>query len=367
MNDNNKSSQDVEFDFNNPKATETIVDPTMIRSPGGASPKMMKIAAAGAFALLSLGYILFSGSSKRPEAPKSTPPILQLAQQEQTDINTPVDPNEAMPTDQIEEELAPFAQEAPDPAPAADPSKSSATVSMPSQQVLEHPKAVDPAHAPAMEAPVPTAVAPDPKVMAPEKPALEEKPVAPEDKSVSVTTSAPVASSTATASSASSSQDYGVLSQKIDKVNQDLISLLNSHAEKSDSSDKNLSEGFRKYAAATLQRLDQLAKDQALIAQSIKALSETLQNNNDQIGRIDKFIQAEISQFAETAAGLTLAMPAPKYVVHAIIPGRAWLRDPQQKILSVTEGQELEGYGKVLTIDPRLGTVILSSGQVLRY
>ncbi len=62
---------------------------------------------------------------------------------------------------------------------------------------------------------------------------------------------------------------------------------------------------------------------------------------------------------------------APKFVnptltVHAIIPGRAWLKNRDGQIMTVTEGDSVEGYGKVLAIDAPSGQVLTSSGVVLR-
>ena len=56
----------------------------------------------------------------------------------------------------------------------------------------------------------------------------------------------------------------------------------------------------------------------------------------------------------------------PNYTVHAIIPGRAWLREKSGRILTVTEGDSLDQYGKILVIDAPNGVVITSSGITLR-
>ena len=52
--------------------------------------------------------------------------------------------------------------------------------------------------------------------------------------------------------------------------------------------------------------------------------------------------------------------------VHAIIPGRAWLKSKDGSTITVTEGDSLERYGKVLVIDASNGVVITSSGVTLR-
>jgi outer membrane murein-binding lipoprotein Lpp len=56
----------------------------------------------------------------------------------------------------------------------------------------------------------------------------------------------------------------------------------------------------------------------------------------------------------------------PNMSVHAIIPGRAWLKSRDGTTITVTEGDSLDRYGKVLVIDASNGVVITSSGVTLR-
>ena len=62
----------------------------------------------------------------------------------------------------------------------------------------------------------------------------------------------------------------------------------------------------------------------------------------------------------------TLVGSAATMSVHAIIPGRAWLKSKDGSTLTVTEGDTLDRYGKVLVIDASNGVVITSSGVTLR-
>lgn len=63
---------------------------------------------------------------------------------------------------------------------------------------------------------------------------------------------------------------------------------------------------------------------------------------------------------------LSEAYTNPTLTVHAIIPGRAWLKTRDGRTITVTEGDDVEGYGKVLAIDAPSGVVITSSGVMLR-
>jgi len=61
-----------------------------------------------------------------------------------------------------------------------------------------------------------------------------------------------------------------------------------------------------------------------------------------------------------------LTYDTPDYVVHAVIPGRAWLKPKKGNIITVTEGESVGDYGKVLTIDAANGMVLMSSGISFR-
>ncbi len=56
----------------------------------------------------------------------------------------------------------------------------------------------------------------------------------------------------------------------------------------------------------------------------------------------------------------------PTYTVHAIIPGRAWLKSASGQIITVTEGDKIGDYGTVAVIDSANGLVRTSSGIILK-
>jgi len=61
------------------------------------------------------------------------------------------------------------------------------------------------------------------------------------------------------------------------------------------------------------------------------------------------------------------SQPAAQYYVQAVIPGRAWLKDPKGATITVGRGDSVPGYGRVEFIEPNSGTVITSSGRRIRY
>lgn len=56
----------------------------------------------------------------------------------------------------------------------------------------------------------------------------------------------------------------------------------------------------------------------------------------------------------------------PEYIVHAIVPGRVWLKSIEGQILSLTEGESLGDYGKIVMIDANNQIVLTSSGVTFR-
>lgn len=55
-----------------------------------------------------------------------------------------------------------------------------------------------------------------------------------------------------------------------------------------------------------------------------------------------------------------------EYILHAVIPGRAWLKNVKGQIITVTEGEAIGNYGKVLVIDAANGVVLTSTGVTFR-
>ena len=62
------------------------------------------------------------------------------------------------------------------------------------------------------------------------------------------------------------------------------------------------------------------------------------------------------------ANGGKVLIEEPEYVVHAVIPGRAWLKSTKGQIITVAEGDTVGNYGKILVIDAANGVVLTSSG-----
>lgn len=59
----------------------------------------------------------------------------------------------------------------------------------------------------------------------------------------------------------------------------------------------------------------------------------------------------------------TASQVAANYTVQAIIPGRAWLKSASGDTLTVADGDNLKGLGRVTRIDPYDGVVIIDTGK----
>lgn len=85
------------------------------------------------------------------------------------------------------------------------------------------------------------------------------------------------------------------------------------------------------------------------------------------LSKVNKFVQEEDLDLTKaTGDSNKIVYKAPEFVVHAIIPGRAWLKSTSGKIITVTEGQSLGNYGSIAVIDTENGTVVTSSGTSFR-
>lgn len=98
-------------------------------------------------------------------------------------------------------------------------------------------------------------------------------------------------------------------------------------------------------------------KSQAQPAQQATQSSQTLKQPTD----TDIKYETKPGTPSQMSVGSAATMS-----VHAIIPGRAWLKSKDGSTLTVTEGDTLDRYGKVLVIDASNGVVITSSGVTLR-
>lgn len=110
------------------------------------------------------------------------------------------------------------------------------------------------------------------------------------------------------------------------------------------------------------------------VSQNIQMLeSQMMKLNNvllDLLSEAKKKQNVELQQQAERshyAGAKREDTPELVYYIQAIIPGRAWLKDSNGKIFTVTTGDQIPGYGRIIDIDPKNGLVKTDQGRAIEY
>ena len=221
-------------------------------------------------------------------------------------------------------------------------------------------------------------------------------PIQPADTKVAPKTLAPSTSANnQTTTQQSNNKDQATVSQNavanssndaqssVTNDDQNTLSILKSLIEKMDKKSSNT-------ALEAQSSLDELKATQIGLKKAIENQSEVIKEQNTVIEQLRTDLMAKVKEAVNNSADLSAkvmklqdvilklgaeftesgdeaqAIKPTTLYIHAIIPGRVWLRDQNNRIFSVVPGDDVQGYGKVLSIDPRAGTVMTSSGQLLR-
>ncbi len=120
----------------------------------------------------------------------------------------------------------------------------------------------------------------------------------------------------------------------------------------------------------TLTRLEALDKQ----ITALNALNQRMNAVEAEVGVVADEVKLHITVSEQTQRAANLSrqamqaksmIPIPM-VVQAAIPGRAWLMSESGELISVARGDDVPGYGRVMSIDPVAGTVTMSSETVFR-
>ncbi len=120
--------------------------------------------------------------------------------------------------------------------------------------------------------------------------------------------------------------------------------------------------------------IDQLHKSITAMDNRVLGLTETVDSLSQDVSNVKKVIAdddldltnpgtVKLSPGSQVAP---LSSTAPNYSVHAIIPGRAWLKNANGQIITVTDGDKVGDYGTIAVIDAANGIVRTSSGIIFR-
>ncbi len=156
------------------------------------------------------------------------------------------------------------------------------------------------------------------------------------------------------------------LEKSLGGLKKDITSLTESNTQKIKNLEKDL-----ELTAGKIVNVDRSLGD---IHQDIKQLTQIVKSLTEQVNELyasKEAYKVDQANKARKASIATSSAPKKSTVsqsmsIHAIIPGRAWLRTQEGKTLSVAEGDMLGEYGKILKIDAPTGTVITSSGVTIR-
>lgn len=104
-----------------------------------------------------------------------------------------------------------------------------------------------------------------------------------------------------------------------------------------------------------------LSKDVGTVRSEVGQVKQVLKEDG-----LDINLAAISTKKGNSSANDRITVDEPEYAVHAVIPGRAWLKSSKGQIVTVAEGEKLDDYGKVLVIDAANGIVLTSSGIAFR-
>ncbi len=109
-----------------------------------------------------------------------------------------------------------------------------------------------------------------------------------------------------------------------------------------------------------LSQLSELQKEMRALDLEIKSVKSDIVEQTTIVGEQQKGINESLA-----SAKMQQDIP-PQMIVQATIPGRAWLRSEAGELLTVIPGDDIPGYGRVISIDAATGTVVMSSRVVFR-
>jgi hypothetical protein len=99
-------------------------------------------------------------------------------------------------------------------------------------------------------------------------------------------------------------------------------------------------------------------------------LTEAVDSITQDVSNVKKVIAEEdldiASSSTKTTTDTQLTYKPPGYSIHAIIPGRAWLKSSSGQIITIAEGDVVGDYGTVAVIDAANNIVRTSSGVTFR-
>ena len=151
---------------------------------------------------------------------------------------------------------------------------------------------------------------------------------------------------------------------------EDALTKMQKKLEDQDNAIKQRIANLERDIATANQNSTQVTAGMSKLQNDLATLNTSVQEISNQLKAFQE--EREKQQQAKAASGKKHSSQPkaesanPTLSVYAIIPGRAWLRSANGKTITVTEGDTVGEYGKVLKIDAGNGVVVTSSGVSLR-
>jgi len=118
----------------------------------------------------------------------------------------------------------------------------------------------------------------------------------------------------------------------------------------------------------------QVLKNRKTLSQmqnNMKQLQSSIQDTNNVIAQLSNSITSlehKVTTLQATPKAKTGATKLQTYYIKAVVPGRAWLTNPDNdQVVSVHVGDKLATYGVIRDIDSNSGLIMTSSGRPIRF
>lgn len=124
-----------------------------------------------------------------------------------------------------------------------------------------------------------------------------------------------------------------------------------------------------------------MASNNQAAIQGVEQQLNTLQNSVVGLSQDQTQLNEAVAQLATEFKQLAVEVKQPKrvvkrstpvakpvvYYLRAVVPGRAWIYGSNGRSASITLGDQVKQYGKVLAINAEEGIVLTSSGKVIEF
>lgn len=127
--------------------------------------------------------------------------------------------------------------------------------------------------------------------------------------------------------------------------------------------------GLEEQLDKTQIHLDRLSFQMTTLQTSLSTMDSQLSYLRDIVQPMSQWYKQQLQKerLQKQQQTISKTAPSPRYHLHALIPGRAWLIAKDGQVLTVSVGDNLPGLGSVKLIDTQQGLVHFSTGSSIGY